>query len=396
VNGPQVRVTIAGVEFTDDVLDEVRVTMGGRTPWEQSVAGNAQVRLLTEQPDVAINDELVVEVESSDTTYVPVFTGQVGIVQNQIEEFGPVWTIQANGPLTRAGRRNVGTAIPADTDGDQIAELVDAGLATQWQGAVGTWSEQTLNWAGFAVDKTNIDQPGLYDLAAITETDANVIDEMTRAALSASGWLYETRDGLIGYADSTRRENTPAEDYLTIPGDLVFRQSFQTVTDEGDLANSITVAYDGGDITLNSTLSMGLYGRWERTYDTSLADSSAALQFATRRLEIEAAPRPTMATPLLVDLLNAPATLVDQLLTIERNYGIIIEDVPTYVAPEGLYRGFVEGYVWVLDPILPVLEVFVSEYSLSNFGLRWAAAGPTRWNQVGASLTWQDATEDLS
>lgn len=103
-----------------------------------------------------------------------------------------------------------------------------------------------------------------------------------------------------------------------------------------------------------------------------------------------------MATPLLIDLLNAPATLVDELLTIERNYGIIVEDVPTYVAPEGLYRGFVEGYVWILDPILPVLEVFVSEYSLSNFGLRWAAAGPTRWNQVGASLTWQDATEDLS
>lgn len=395
MNNRQVKVTIGGVEFTNDVLDEVRVTMGARTPWEQNAAGNAQVRLLTEQPDVGINDVLEVEVESG-VTFVPIFTGQVGLVQNQIEEFGPVWTVQATGPLTRAGRRTVGTAIPADTDGDQIAELADAGLGTQWQGSIGDWSEQTLTWDGFAVDKTNIDQPGLYDLAAITQTDANVLDEITRAALSASGWLYETRTGLIGYADSARRENTPQADYLIVPGDIIARRSFQTVTDEGELANSITVSYDGGETTVSSTTSMGLYGKWERSYDTSLADSTAAIDFIIRRLEIDATPRPTLASPLLIDLDQADSALIDDLLLMERNYGIVVEDVPTYVAAEGVYRGFVEGYVWVLDPVLPVLEVYVSEYSLSNFGLRWAAAGPTRWNQVGASLTWQDATEDLA
>jgi len=329
-------------------------------------------------------------------TYQPVFTGTVANYGSLLFDFGPIWTIQATGPLTRAGRRNVTGTLGADTEGDRIASLAQLALAQQYRETPGTWADQALTWDGFAVDISQIDQPGLYDLAAVTETPVNVLDELAAAAFSGSGWLYETRDGVLGYGDSTRRENTPEADYLTIPGSAVDRSSWQSFTDEGNLVNIAEVIYDGGTATIDDATSLALYGRWERAYDTRLADVGDAIAFGARRLELDSAPRTNLAGPLIIDLLNTPDALTDALLAIERNYGVTIQEVPTYIAPEGVYRGFVEGYVWILNRIQPTLSLFVSDYSLSNFGLRWAAAGPTPWNGVGASLTWQDATEALA
>ena len=158
-------------------------------------------------------------------TYQPVFTGTVANYGTLLFDFGPIWTIQATGPLTRAGRRNVTSTLTADTEGDRIAELAQLALAQQWRETPGTWAEQTRTWDGFAVDTSQIDQPGLYDLAAVTDLPVNVLDELDAAAFSGSGWLYETRDGVLGYGDSTRRENTPDDEYLTIPGSAVDRSS---------------------------------------------------------------------------------------------------------------------------------------------------------------------------
>lgn len=391
-----ITVSIAGTDYTSDVVDGVEVSMGTQTAWEQSVTGSCRVSLLTEAPDVAIGDQLLVKVDDQNGTPVTVFTGTVSTYATIILDFGPLWTISAAGPLTRAGRRNVTSILAADTEGDRIAELAQLALGQQYRQTPGTWADQTLTWDGFAVDTSQIDQPGLYDLAAVTQTPVNVLDELAAAAFSGSGWLYETRDGVLGYADSTSRESTPEADYLTIPGSAVDRSSWQSFTDEGNLVNIAEVIYDGGTASIDDTSSLALYGRWDRSYDTRLADVGDAIAYGVRRLELESAPRTNLAGPLIVDLLNTSDDLLDELLTVERNYGVNIQNVPTYIRPEGLYRGFIEGYLWLLNPIQPTLSLFVSDYSLSNFGLRWAAAGPTPWNGVGASLTWQDATEALA
>ena len=391
-----ITVTIAGTDYTGDVVDGVEVYMGTQSPWEQGVNGSCRVTLITEDPDVAIGDQLVVQVADQTTTDVTVFTGTVANFTTILLDFGPLWTIQATGPLTTAGRRNVTSTITAGKDGTQVAALVTDALGQQWQEVPGAWSAQTLTWAGFDADLSNIDTPGLYDLAAIDELPANVLDELATAAFSGSGWLYETADGAIGYADSTRRENTPEADYIVVPGSVVRRDSFQAFTDEGNLANDVIVRYDGGTIQGEAAASVALYGKWERTYNTTLADAGAATAYAARRLELEAAPRTNLAGSVAIELLEASDNLTDQLLGIERNYGLIVQDVPTYIAAEGVYRGFVEGYLWQLNVIQPTLNLFVSDYSLSNFGLRWGACGPTPWSGVGASLTWQDATEALA
>lgn len=391
----QIKVTIGGTSYTSDVIDGVEIAMGAQTAWEQAVSGSARISLITEQPDVAIGDQVVVTVADQTATDVTVFTGTVASYGSILLDFGPVWTVQATGPLTKAGRRTVTSTIAAAKEGTQIAELAQLALGQQWQETPGAWNEQALTWAGFVVDTSNIDTPGLYDLAAIDSLPANVLDEATVAAFSGSGWLYETADGSIGYADSTRRENTPESDYLTIPGSVVRRDSFQSFVDEGNLANSVQVEYDGGNVTAESDPSLALYGRWDRTYSTTLADAGDAVTFATRRLQLEAFPRVNLAAPLRIELLDVTDNFLDELLILERNYGATIDEVPTYVRPEGVFRGFIEGYLWLLNPVQPTLDLFLSDYNLSNFGLRWAAAGPTRWNGVGASLTWQDATEDL-
>jgi len=391
-----ITVSIAGTDYTADAVDGVEVSMGTQTAFEQSVTGSCRVSLITESPDIAIGDELVVKVDDQNGSPVTLFTGTVSTYATLIFDFGPLWTISASGPLTRAGRRERTSSLAADTEGDRIAELAQDALAQQWRETPGTWAAQTPTWAGYAVDTSQIDQPGLYDLAAVTELPVNVLDELAAAAFSGSGWLYETRDGLLGYADSTHRETTPAADYLTIPGSAVDRSSWQSFTDEGNLVNIAEVIYDGGSATIDDATSLALYGRWDRSYDTRLADVGDAVAYGARRLELESAPRTNLAGPLTLDLLNTSDDLLDDLLTVERNYGVNVQDVPTYIKPEGVYRGFVEGYLWLLNPIQPTLQLFVSDYSLSNFGLRWAAAGPTPWNGVGASLTWQDATEALA
>ena len=389
-------VTIAGTDYTTDAIDAVEVNMGARTPWEQTVNGAATVLLKTEQPDIEISDLITIDVDDQTGTPVRIFTGRVGSYSTGIYDFGPVWTVRATGPLTQAGRRRVGTAVPADTEGDQIAELAQTALGTQWQETPGTYADQTLTWAGFAVDTSAIDQPGLYDLAAISDTDDNVLDALALAAYSGSGWLYETRDGLLGYGDSTSRENTPFADYIEIPGSIVAQSSWQSSTSEADLVTQATVTYDGGQVNVEATAALAVYGRWQRTYGTSLADAGDAATFAGRQLELQSAPRRMLAGGIRTRVDLATDDLIDQFLTVERNYGVVVEDVPTYIAADGVYRGFIEGYYWVLDRYAATLDLFVSDYFLSNFGLRWAAAGPTPWNGVGASLTWQDATEALA
>lgn len=329
-------------------------------------------------------------------TYQPVFTGRVDTTSAELTSLGPLWTVTGSGPLTRAGRQNLTSVIAADTDGDQIALLAQEALAVEWDETGGTWAAQTATWDGFAVDTSAIDQPGQYDLAAITSVPTNVVEAMTTAAFSGSGWLYETRDGRLGFADSTHRELLPASDYLVIPGAATSRNAFVTVTQESDVANDLIVEYDGGEVTGKANDSIQIYGRWQRTYTTTLADGSSAADFLTRRLQLEGSPRLNVAGTVTIALDQVTDALYDQLLTVERNTGIILEDVPTYLAPEGVYRGFVEGYRWSLGPVESTLDLYVSEYSLSNFGLRWNAVGPATWADVAATLTWQNATEALA
>jgi hypothetical protein len=329
-------------------------------------------------------------------TYQPVFTGRVDTTSAELTSLGPLWTVTGSGPLTRAGRQNLTSVIAADTDGDQIALLAQEALAVEWDETGGTWAAQTATWDGFAVDTSAIDQPGQYALAAITSVPTNVVEVMSTAAFSGSGWLYETRDGLLGFADSTHRELLPAEDYIVVPGSATSRNAFVTVTQESDVANDIIVEYDGGEVTGKANDSIQTYGRWQRTYTTTLADASAASDFLTRRLNLEGSPRLNVAGTVTIALDQVTDSLYDQLLTVERNTGIILEDVPTYLAAEGVYRGFVEGYRWSLGPVESFLDLYVSEYSLSNFGLRWNAVGPAAWADVAATLIWQNATEALA
>ena len=329
-------------------------------------------------------------------SYQPVFTGRVDTTSAELTSLGPLWTVTGSGPLTRAGRQNLTSVIAADTDGDQIALLAQEALAVEWEEAGGTWAAQTATWDGFAVDTSAIDQPGQYALAAITSVPTNVVEVMSTAAFSGSGWLYETRDGLLGFADSTHRELLPASEYIVVPGAATSRNAFVTVTQESDVANEIIVEYDGGDVTGKANDSIQTYGRWQRTYTTTLADASAASDFLTRRLNLEGSPRLNVAGTVTIALDQVTDALYDQLLTVERNTGIILEDVPTYLAAEGVYRGFVEGYRWSLGPVESFLDLYVSEYSLSSFGLRWNAVGPAAWADVAATLTWQNATEALA
>lgn len=390
-----VTVTVAGTDVSADALDAVTISNGARTWWEQTVGGYARFTLYDEDPGITLADQVTIDVDDQDGYPVRLFTGRVSAVDCILSLAGPFWTITATGPLSTAGRRVLTGPIAYGLDGDQIAALAIEALSTQWQAAPGDWNSQTLTWAQFAPDTSEIDQPGIYQLAAITETPANVLDQLELAARSGQGWLYETPDGVLGYGDSTRRELTPAGDFITIPGSAVLLTSVVAERTDGDLVNRAVVEWYGGEVIIDATTSQSIYGLYERTYETTLEDQTDASGYALRRVQLDGAPRITLPAGVQIDLRQLDADQLDNLIGIRRNYGVLIESIPTYLLPEGLLRGFVEGYVWRLGPITATLDLYASDYALSVFGLRWAATGSVTWDDVAATVTWADTEETL-
>lgn len=390
-----ITVTIGGTNVTADTLDGVRISNGARAWWEQTINSYANITLYDQSPNIAVADTVTVDVDDDLGNPVRLFTGTVSTIDTQLSLAGPFWSVQAVGPLTKAGRTILTDTIPASLDGDQIAALAIDALSTPWLAAVGTWSAQTLTYDQYVVDTSEIDQPGVYSLAAITDTPANILDQLELVASSGQGWLYETPDGTLGYGDSTRRETTPAGDYLVVPGAAVVLDTVLAQQTDADIVNKAIVEWTGGEATVNLTASQGVYGVLERNYETSLNVEQDAIDYATRRVTLDGYARQTLPSGLRVDLRQLSDAELDDLLPIRRNYGIIVEDIPTYLIAEGRFRGFVEGYVWTIGPLSGSLDVYASDYNLSAFGLRWAATGPVAWDDVAATVTWADTEESL-
>lgn len=394
---PDATVTIGGTDYTAAALEGATLTLGRSDVYSQPSAGYATVTVLTTagsaiQP--AIGVPLTIDLDDSAGSPVRLFTGTVQSYSSATSSRGTVdviiTTVTAVGPLALMARRLVTATRALETDGDRIAWAIEQGLGITWETwtpATDTWADvdPTLTWGAVPPDLTEIDA-GIYDVAALTDgSEQPAYTIAAEASGSGQGVLYETRDGVVGWANADRRILNAATPLELDPGEVSAEATVRS--DAADLANQVAVTYAGGEVTADETVSIGVYGRYAANIQTTLADVNAATDVAALYLERHAYPAEALSDLFLrLDTGNVADALVDNLLEIEVNDAITLTSLPAGLGTPQL-NVFVEGVRWTLGRRTS-LGLVVSPAFLS--------VGPSRWSTVAADLAWSEVPPTLA
>ena len=391
-----VTVTIDGTDHTAETIDSVFVQRGRRAYWEGIQAGSARLVLIDPSVRPTIGDTTTVDVALNAGGTVRIFTGKVQATTAQYDpNLGTIISVDAFGPLAKAGRRDQDDTLAQQLDGARIQALLQSALAEQWaeQPLTQTWGDvdASLTWADYGIDPTIID-PGLYAIEPLTTVPQPTLAALADTAFSAGGVIYETGDGNVGYADSTRRQGESLGSPLTIDAADIAAQSGTATSRFDDIVNQVNLTWSGGTVQYNATDSVAEYGFITRDYVTLLDDSDDAADFAERLAVLQAFPTEQLEGPLLVRLNNVTDSLSDSLLQIGINDYLQVTNIPTSVLPAGTFFGFVEGVTFELTHFFANVELYASDAVLSIYETRWADIPDTlTWAGVDATLAWQDA-----
>jgi hypothetical protein len=407
---PLTTVSIGGLDFTDDALETVRIERGRTDVFGEPRAGYAICELIDLTGDglgIGVLERVQIAIRDSAGIYRPVFTGEISDVSSTLYDSGEasgkaaaIVTIIAVAPLAKLNRRNVfPDGLPASKDGTRIAKLVEDAIALSWEETGGTWAtvgSSTTTWATIdpELDLTLIDQPGVFDIAAL-DADPQGYNPLSQAyltAFSGRGIIYDTADGFIAYGDADRRENAAATDsYLPIPAGVISAPSLVSTSSASDIVNRVGVTFSGGAGVFSDPESILTYGVLAREFQTNLDDAGQALAWALDYLEDHAAPILNLqAVGIRLDGLS-DLTLLDELVAIDVNDPVVLEGLPVTIGVTQL-PAFVEGLSWRLNRLTAELVLTVSDAALSIGSVRWNLVAPNlEWQDVDANLTWQDA-----
>jgi hypothetical protein len=379
---PNPTVEIGGTDYTAQAIDRIRIFRGRRTVYERPNAGYASISLrdIGDMPDVQVGREVVVRIDDIYGIPFTLFTGTLSDWQSDAQpaQNGPVVTyrLQAVGPLATLNRRVIffdGRA--AENDAERVEATLVAALGT----------------AG--VDPALID-PGVFDLAALGSADAgySALTVAQDAGFSGEGLLFENPDGLIGYTDADRRLINERAGALNIPFAELSAEGLSVLQQLADITNSVTVTYATGAVSDDDTGSIGLFGLFETELQTQLVNQSNAEARALQFLQRHATPRQILDT-LRFNLLSVGDSLRDGLLGLGPSSAVRVSGIPERVGFTE-FRGFVEGFEFVVDPFDASVTFVVSDRRLSIGAERWDQVLDTiRWDDVDPALTWDDADE---
>ena len=406
---PAPKLTISGVDYTGATLETVRITRGRPEVFAEPRAGY----LIAELIDLTGNgipvrpfDRLEFTIDDSTGTPVTVFAGRVSdtsavLFDTGVESGTPgsVVTVIAVGPLARASRRSVAPGgLAAEQDGDRIARLMELALATTWEEASGRWNQQgDLTWQDYdpELDAARIDQPGVFDIAALPAQDGGygALGQAYLTAFSAQGVLWDDREGKVAYADADRRiAIDQADDYLTIPSSILSAQQLAVQSNAGDISTQVVVAFPGGTIVAEDDAAFLEFGKLTRAFETNLANQSNAEAWAIRYLFGHAGPIVKLQqVTVRLDVLGDDQ-LRDDLIAIDVNAGVRLDSIPGTLGLT-FRRTFVEGLNWSVDRDRVAVGLDLSDAALSIGFQRWSSVDPSlAWQDVDATLEWQDAT----
>jgi hypothetical protein len=403
-------VEIDGVSYTTAILANLQITSGRRNIYEQAGAGYVNIELLDVNQaivPVSINSTIGVSIKDTSDTFVPIFGGNVVDIGLEVKDIGntmftQTYSITALGALARLPKALTDGVLSKEFDGDQIYEILQGVLLSQWQSVPGalTWAayDPTTTWATAGnTGLGEIDRPGNYELAARSSNRTNVYTLVSALATSGLGYIYEDAQGRIGYADSTHRSvYLAANGYVDLDANYARGKNLQIQTRVGDVRNSVTIKYgatSSSEESASDAASIALYGELAQIISTTLHNGTDAENQAAFYLDLRANPEPIFSQ-ITFDLTNPeiPNVQRDRLLNIFMGEAIALTNLPLNMN-SGTFQGFVEGWTFQASYNQLSLTLMVTPLAYSLQAMAWDDVPITEtWSTVSPTLAWESAT----
>jgi hypothetical protein len=398
------------VQYQTAILANLTITSGRTNIYEQAQAGYTNLEIINlDQSNVPIeiNDSVLIELQDSTSTFVPIFGGSVVEVGIAVAEVGSVDYAQriniiALGALARLPKALTDGVLSKKFDGDQIYDVLKGVLFDSWQEvpAAITWAtySPTTTWA----DAQNsglgeIDRPGNYELAARSSSRTDVYSLVAALATSGLGYIFEDPQGRIGYSDSTHRTNYLASNgYVELTANHALAPGLSIQQRAGDVRNSITLKYDAtssSEKSASDIASIGLYGQLAQIISTTLHNATDAEDQADFYLSLRAYPRFNFNN-ITFELTNPELDDADRdnLIGVFMGMPVEISDLPLNMN-SGDYLGFVEGWTFSARYNQISLSLILSPISFSLQAMRWNDVPVVeKWNTINPTLDWINAT----
>jgi hypothetical protein len=274
---PDWKLTVAGVDYTDIAISDIQHQAGRTDIYQQPNPSYIQITFVALSGQTLpfdINDSLDLQVKNSAGTYVNLFGGDITDITVAVGATGAIasvveYSVLAMGSLVKLARELYLGTISQDEDGNQINDLLSSVLLGSWNDvpAATTWAtyDATETWANAGNQGLGeIDQPGLYTMSSRQAEPDTIYNIASFIADSAFGYLYESSNGDIGYADADHRQTyLAANGYVDLDASHALGQGLSTITRSADVRNDIYINYGNNfnsQKTATSPDSIALYG----------------------------------------------------------------------------------------------------------------------------------------
>lgn len=407
---PTHRITIAGVEYTSEILRDATITAGRNDIFDNTQPAYCNLELINlsgASPTVNLLDAVVIETKNTSGSWIKLFTGEVSSVSNTLSgagsggTFANVLQIQATGALALLVKRFAGqVAYPSELDGQRISRILQETLFTAWEDLdnITTWSSLPagVTWSQYGVQGLDTIDNGRYTVLARSASSDNAFDLVNTTASTGLGYLYETSAGNIGYADAERRTNNYGINLIALNGNYISSSGVQTRLQTADIVNNVVVQYGDpvAEVEAINNTSVNTYGLIQTVNSTILANSTEATNQATRFVALRSTPKTSFdSLSLNIANPNLDDTTRNQLLNITMDSALEVTNLPVGLFPTGTFEGFIEGWTFTLGQNTLDLQMLVSNKIFSSVEVQWEDYSPTtQWQNLSSALTWVDLT----
>jgi hypothetical protein len=402
---PTYRVTIAGTVQTSTILQDATITYGRNDFFEATQPSYCNLELLNldgTSPVVELLDTVVIEVQNTAGTFVKLFTGEVSGVYNRFEGAGlggkpNTLQIQAIGALGLLVKRYAGAvAYPEELDGARIQRILEETLFVAWEDLSNTqtWNDFTTEtWANYGVQGIDTIDPGRYEVLARPAEVEQAYELTDTTQQSGLGYLYDTPDFEIGYADAERRSANYTTNLIELDANLV-NADIQTRLQTADIVNSVVIRYDDPvlEVVAQNDTSINNYGLLEEIRATILAETVDATEQATNFVNYRGTPKVSLeAVSVNLAHSNMTNTVRDDLLAVTMDSLLYLDNIPVGLIVEGYFEGFVEGWTWTLGRNNLELSMSVSNSIYSTLDVQWEDYNSViQWQNLDNATRWLD------
>jgi hypothetical protein len=404
-------VVFAGaVEYADNTISSIGISLGRRDIYEQANPGIANVRLWTDA-DTALNvnlsDSVDIQIKDSTNAYQTIYSGIISDIDITLDAYGSegsvaIYNITAVGPLALVNKHTTGgLGFAKEFDGTRVLNILTEVFLQDWDEVpadliwssvsnIATWA----NWDGSNITLVNdliadIDTPGTYELAAYNDGLTDALALVQSAAQSGRGFLLESRDGSIHYDSyGARAAYVP----LTLTSDDLLAAGLRQAAQWSEIVNDVTVTtYNGTEAYAADYTSQQSYGQLAGSRSTTLHNSADAEIQATAFLESRAYPR-TYPEELTIPLHSPTVSDAtrDALITMLVGSAVYTQSLPAVFGTT--FDGFVEGMKWNLTRYTSDLTLVCSALSETYPHKVWLQIAPTvTWaSYTPITQEWQD------